>query len=395
MFRNDGETEGESMIARYLACAIKQARERARILKGKIPNPAPIAELTGLQRTCEQRLDAIIAALDQLIDDPLFGSESAARQRIRLFRRAHEELAHIEATGIAALNRHNADDVFMNRLVFQIHKEIGYPLAPPAVTCLSQQYFLIYPALGLLAVPLAESDFLLNLPDLYHELAHPLLSTRDNPKLDGLQMEFARLQEIISLHFQQEKATNIRSTGPKEYFSYVLDALERAWLKFWAAELFCDLFATYTLGPAYACTHFHLTATGRGDPFMVRLERLMPHPPDQARMDVMLLGLGLLNWQAEASGIAQRWNHLVNTLSVKRHNLYERACPGVLLEAAAVCAFEGAKKLGCTLASEDSACSGEIRRLLNTAWREFWTSPEQYPAWERTRVAELRQLMVG
>ena len=38
-----------------------------------------------------------------------------------------------------------------------------------------------------MSVPLAERHFLLHLPDLYHELAHPLLVARDDPVIEPLQ----------------------------------------------------------------------------------------------------------------------------------------------------------------------------------------------------------------
>ena len=38
----------------------------------------------------------------------------------------------------------------------------------------------------------------------------------------------------------------------------------------WANEIFCDLFAIYTLGPAYAWAHFHLTARHESDPYEVQ-----------------------------------------------------------------------------------------------------------------------------
>lgn len=382
------------MIVEYLDSAIRQARERARVLKGKIPNPAPIAELAGLQRTCEQHLDNLIGTLDYLATDPAVRNPDSVRERIRLFRRVHEELAILESTGVAALTRQNRDDVFLNRVVFEVHKEVAYPLSPPAVTCLSQHYYAIYPSLGLLSVPLAESHFLLNLPDLYHELAHPLLSTPDNPKLDGFQVAFAQLQDTVASHFRMERSANIRSTGPKEYYAFVLDVFERAWLESWSVELFCDAFATYTLGPAYAWTHLHLVASTKADPTSVRVDRPMSHPPDQARMDVLLHVLAALGRSAEAQQIWEAWAELVDLVGAKRDSLYARGCPDQLVEAAATMAVEGTKRLGCSPVFPNVTGSTPIRGLLNDAWVKFWSAPERYTQWEREQVGALRERLV-
>jgi hypothetical protein len=380
------------MINTYLDGAIKLARQRAKVLKGKIPNPAPIAEFAALQRICEQRIDDIINLLDYLSNDPLIRNEDAANERIRLMRRTFDDLSQLEATGIAALNRNNEDDAFMNKLVFTIHREINYPLAPPTVTCLSQQYFLIYPAISLLAVPLAESDFLLHLPDLYHELAHPLISTRDNPKLESFQTQFAAFQNRLLDHFQTQRATNIRSTGPKDYIGYVIGILERNWIEFWAAELFCDLFAAYSLGPAYGWTHFHLTATRKADPCEIRTDRLMSHPPDQARMDTILIAYNLTGFHTEKTEIGQRWNELIDTLGVKPPSLYQRACPQYILEMAATHALEGVKKMGCKIARNDTR--DEINNLLNAAWKQFWHAPSQYLEWEKNQLRQTKRNLV-
>jgi hypothetical protein len=389
MFSYHGATEREDMIDEYLEGAITQARERARTLKAKIPGPVPAPEFAGLHKVCEERIDRLIELFDFLLKDDAIRRKDSAKERIRLFRRAVGDLAQLEATGVAALSRHHEDDILLNRLVFEIHQEINYPLAPPTVTCLSQQYFLIHTSLGLLAVPLAESDFLLHLPDLYHEIAHPLISSKDNPKVQGFQNEFGKFQEAVLQHFEAERASNIRATGPKEYFAYVLDLLERWWVQFWAAEFFCDLFAAYTLGPAYAWAHLHLTATRGGDPFELQIEKLMSHPPDEARMEAILLGLDLLGRQAEATQVKQRWNNLIEVLGTKKTSLYLKACPRLLLEKAVVHALQGTKNVGCRLA--DSENVGKIQCLLNTAWGKFWESPREYHVWEKEQIRQLRE----
>src|SRR5581483_8935124 len=113
------------------------------LLKTKIPTPRA-AELIGLQRLCEAQLDVIIGQLDYLLEDPTILEAGAVRERIRFFRRALDQLADIETTGVAALNRTNDDDLFMNRLVFQLHQEIKHPLPAPVVTCTARSYFAIH-----------------------------------------------------------------------------------------------------------------------------------------------------------------------------------------------------------------------------------------------------------
>lgn len=379
------------MIASYLDAAIRQARERAKLLKTKIPRPVKAPELIPLQRLCENSLDIIINRLDYLLEDAVILLPEVVKERFRLFRRALGALAQVETTGISALNRVHDDDIFLNRLVFQIHQEINFPLAPPTVSCLSRDYFSINTSLQLLEVPLAESDFLLHLPDLYHEIGHLLIATTNNPKVEPFQKQLGKFLLAVDAHFDSERVANTRATGPTNYFGKVLDLLERYWIE-WATEIFCDLFAIYTLGPAYAWAHFHLTASHEGDPYDMRLARVMSHPPDQARMESMLIALELLGFKSGAEDVHRQWAGLVKAIGAVQTSMYRKACPLALLEQAAIHAFEGTKAIGCRVACKDTA--DRIHILLNGAWEKFWASPVEYEVWERDCMVKLKRTIL-
>lgn len=379
------------MIPAYLAPALLQARERARILKAKVPTPVSAPELIPLQRLCEERLDGVIRTLDYLKDDPEITQEDNIRERIRLFRRTMADLSRVETSGILALSRPHADDIFLNRVVFQVHQQIRYPIPPPCVACISTKYFFINTSLHLLQVPPAESDFLLHLPDLYHELGHPLIALQDTPKVESFQAELARFLQIVFNHFEKERVANIRSTGPRDHIGQALDIYERFWTR-WATEMFCDLFGLYTAGPCYAWAHFHLTAKNEGDPFDVSFGRVMSHPPDQARMESLLYGLDLLGMNDIQKKIKTAWDGLISATGCIEPPMYRRACPKTLLEQAAVHALEGTKKIGCQIFQPQGSATFSV--LLNSAWDKFWTMPDRYHEWERQQIGLLRTELV-
>jgi hypothetical protein len=389
MLEHARQDQRQAVIDSYLNAAIRQAEERARILKGKISKTVQAPELVALHQTCQDRIDQTIEQLRALLTDPLILRRDLVQERIRLFRRILADLSLLETTGIAALTRPHQDDITLSKLVFQIHKEIGYPLSPPTVTCLSRDYFSINTALRLLEVPLAESDFLLHLPDLYHELAHPLIATRNNPQITPYQTEYGRFLTMVTRHFEGERATNLRSTGPKHYFAQALDLLEYFWIRGWANELFSDLFAIYTLGEAYAWAHFHLTAGRDIDPYDVQIPGFMSHPPDQARMETMLIGLELVGLKKEGAEVQQKWESLIGATGVRPTSLYRRACPRELLERAAIHALQGTKLIGCRIVH--TGTSSPVHDLLNRAWGNFWAAPDNYHAWEREAIAKLKQ----
>jgi len=377
------------MIEPYLEVAIRQAQERAKLLKTKMPQPSRATEFVALQQLCENRIDEIIRLLDYLLNDTTILSKELIKERIRIFRRTIGELSQLETSAITALNRVHDDDIFLNKLIFQIHKEINFPLSPPTVTCLSRDYFSINPALHLLEVPLAESEFLLHLPDLYHEIAHLLIATTNNPKVESLQQALGKLLFEVAKHFDKERMINLRATGPTEYFSHVFDLLERFWIP-WATEICCDLFAVFTLGPAYAWSHFHLTAAHGGDPYDIRLNSFMSHPPDHARMETMLIALDLLNFRSQVTDIKEKWEALVKSIGAEQTPIYRRACPSQLLQQAVAYTLDGVKNIGCYVVSETT--TGMVHDLLNNAWQKFWVVPDQYPTWERETINTLKQM---
>ena len=136
------------------------------------------------------------------------------------------------------------------------------------MTTLSQQYFHIRPGLNLLCVPLTEGRFLLHLPDLYHELAHPLLVEQDDPIVEPIQVCSPPQSTMPSnmLPGSWRKRTGVEDPNSRRF---MLRRWEIAWVKYWMVEFFCDLFAVYTLGPAFAWAHLHLTAKRGEDPFHV------------------------------------------------------------------------------------------------------------------------------
>ena len=380
------------MIEGYIDAAIRQAQERARILKAKISSSPQVNEFVALRQACENLIDALINQLGYLSTDPVILRPDLVAERIRLFRRLITDLTNLETTAVAALTRPHTDDAALSRLVADIHREINCPLAPPTVTCLSRAYFSINLNFRLLEVPLAESDFLLHLPDLYHEIAHPLITEANNPIIEPYRVEYSKFLGTVTAHFEEERKSNLRSTGPRDYFGEVIDILEYAWTVGWANEIFCDLFATYTLGPAYTWAHFHLAAGHDADPYGVQLPGPSSHPPDHARMEAMLIGLDLIGFADHAAVVRRNWQGLLDATGSSQDQMFRRACPSVLLQRAAISALEGLRGINCRIVSP--ATTGKIHDLLNTAWNIFWSKPNEYHAWERDAVANLKKQAV-
>jgi hypothetical protein len=369
----------------YFAGSVGQLVERARLLRAKVPRNLP-RDYDTLAQACRDRLNDLLAQLRSLTDDPRFLLPAYQPERLRRFKRAVGDLDILEAVGIAALDRATEDDHRLNALLERVAKEIRYPLVTPVVSGLSQQYFCIVTDLNLLCVPLTEGRFLLHLPDLYHELAHPLLVEPDDPVVEPFQeAHFKALGDALA-YLAAEKRAEDRRRGPRQP-AFTLPRWEAAWVKYWMVEFFCDLFAVYVLGPAFAWSHLHLAAKRGGDPFEVPLLGPSSHPADDARMRAILFGLEAAGFAGEAASVAGKWRELLSHHDAEPEPEYHRCYPDDLLRKVAAHALSGVRAIGCRLA--EPATADPVHSALNGAWVEFWRSPETFADWEKAKVAAL------
>ena len=374
------------MLYEYLQGTLPQLVARARLLKAKIPRRLP-RDYDVLIRSCDYELDAIIARLRKLQGPVNGGSVLLHHVQLRKFRRAAADLDHIETTGIAALNRAQDDDHHANRLLYGICREIDYPWTTPTVTTLSTGYFYIVTRLNLMFIPPAEGNFLLHLPDLYHELAHPLLMRRDDPVLDRLGNCYLQCTAQVHDYFASKRDIEGGRRGPQE-FKDMLDVWEILWIKYWLVEFFCDLFAVATLGPAFAWSHLHLYMKTGSDAFAVPSGgRIATHPADDARMRAVLMLLRKIGFRDAAEDIGARWNKALRLSDNAKVPDYAHCYPEELIDCVVEMALLGVQKVECRTAAPN--VKDPIHCLLNEAWERFWSDPENYHRWESGAVKAL------
>jgi hypothetical protein len=368
----------------YFVGALLQLLERARHLNTRVPRNLE-REFHTLVTTCQAEVTRIVNTLRFLLDEPALRLPANQPERLRMFRRAVADLDLVETVGFAAIERANTEDIRLNRLMDRIRLEIGYPLLPPVVTSLSQAYFRIYPSLNLLCVPLTEGRFLLHLPDLFHELGHPLLSTANHPVVEPFHQALNQVLEAAMVYLDDETRKQQRRRGPARMV-FTLECWARSWVS-WSIEFLCDLFGAFMVGPAFAWSHLHLCAKRGGDPFLVPALAPTSHPPDAARMCVMLDGLARCGFTTEVANIEQRWQEFIAVVGAQAEPEYRRCFPSSLLREICRAAWDGVNAMGCRFASPST--NDQVYTLLNTAWEEFWRDPAGYGTWEQSAVATL------
>ncbi|MBA4191806.1 MAG: hypothetical protein C0467_27825 [Planctomycetaceae bacterium] len=368
----------------YFTGAVLQLLARAGHLNTRVPRDLA-REFHTLVAACQAEVSRISGNLRFLIDEPAMRLPANQPERLRMLRRAVADLDLVETVGFAAIERAHREDLRLNTLMDRIRLEIAYPLLPPVVTSLSRAYFGIFPSLNLLCVPLTEGRFLLHLPDLYHEIAHPLLRVANNPLVDPFRAAHDRVMRAALGYLDEELRAQERRRGPAQMV-HTLECWVRSWVS-WSIEFLCDLFGTLTVGAAFAWSHLHLAIKRGGDPFAVPSYAPTSHPPDGARMAVMLNVLTRMGFAAEVARIEERWQSFTALVGGQPEPEYRRCFPQTLLAEVCRAAQDGVAGMGCRIASPSSR--EEVHTTLNQAWEEFWRDPAGYGAWEERAVAKL------
>ena len=370
------------MLNNYLAGAVPQMIERGRVLIASIPRDLP-RDYQALRSICTQQVNDEIQALQKLRKNV---HNTCDPENLREFKRIVAKMDLIETVGIAALNRASSEDYRLNVLIERIAREINYPHLTPTVTTLSQQYFCIYRNLNLLCIPLIEGKFLLHLPDLYHELAHPFFTVKNDPILEPFQNRYEDAIVEVLNHFEEEKNKLEYRRGPRQFYE-LLHTWQISWIKFWVEEFFCDLYAVYTLGSAFVWSHLHLAIKRGSNPHELSLLRISSHPCDHARMSAMLYALELSGSQPTAKEIQQRWSEFCEQIAAQPEPEYHRCYPKELIEAIAYHAWDAVKDIQARIATP--LTQDPVHNLLNQAWQQFWQNPATYVDWEKQAVETL------
>jgi hypothetical protein len=363
---------------KYLNGTILEMLERVKTLKTKIPvNSLPDC-FKQLAATSINELDKNILELERLYKDPKFQVVSNLPFKLTAFQKLVHIIDYLENYIIASLNRCSNEDEILTKLVDKICKEINYPLLSPVASRLSQGYYCIDVKFNHMRVPLLESEFLLHMPDLYHELAHPLIALKNHPNISPFQERLGQFNSFTISYFDEQIKEQKRNNGQQVRF---LEIFTESWIEGWSVELFCDLFGIYTLGPAYAWAHLHLCVKRANNPFETPEYFVSSHPADDARMQALLIGLENLGFKDDVKLIKEHWSLYINLSGGTLESNFKLAFPKQLLEHCAILALEATKAIKCRIANSNP--NNEINLLLNTAWQKFINDPIDYIGWEK------------
>lgn len=384
------EDQRENLTENYLNAIIHEEIERALVLKDRMQLPLKYSQLSGLVARCNKLLDLDISqlrGLSQQVSSPRPNPRYAWRSVRSIIR----DIEWTEKYGLPALYYQSQEVGFLNGLMFKILREVNLPLEPPAVACLSTSYFYTAPVVDVIFVPLSEADFLLHLPDLYHELGHYTLGAMGNTKkLQELRANHQGAFAGVTQYYRNLLTQKTRDSAPEGIIE-LIRRIHSNW-KSWIQEFFCDIFAVATLGPAYAWSHLHLSAKTSENVYSLSYVLPQSHPSDESRMRALLMVLRRIGFDKEAEEIEKRWKQVMSPWGAAPIE-YQYAFPDEILEKISELWLSGLTNSGIVIASPAAVNgqTGEVRPLLNTAWQKFWeSSPTDFRKWETDSLKQLR-----
>jgi len=378
----------------YLHGIIIEMINRGLCLKELIPHPLEYAELDSLADRCKRIIDDNIEYLKYFQKELDNRPENETRDILRGIKSCIREIDLVESFGISALYYETPEVGYLNKLIRKIHQEINLPLTPPSVACFSTSYYSFQSFTNVMLVPIGESKFLLQLPDSFHEIGHEVLSHMSNErKLKGVENVHQNAVTFITDYYRNLRSMKEREYGPESRL-FVINHIHSQWKIHWLKEFFCDLFALYTLGPAYAWSNMFLTTKKFENVY--EFSDILPqtHPSDDSRMRMLIIGLKKLGFNEEAELLENQWNSMSFVVDTQPVNEYQYAYPADLLAEIAELFLCGLKECNFSIITPENIKNldpNSIVGILNRAWQIFTDNPEEFLKWEEEIVNQLKQ----
>ena len=191
----------------------------------------------------------------------------------------------------------------------------------------------------------------------------------------------------------EESTIEIERREASELGRRRLIAFWDSWVTNWMREFYCDLFATYCLGPAYAWSHCHLCLKLTSDPYETPGLDRTTHPSNASRMQVILQGLKATGFTKEATEIEKIWSDQMLLDGYSTNMSHKQCYPEDVLAAIATGAVDAFGQVGLR-ASRPGEIVG-VALCLNQAWDRFWHDPTGFGEWESRAIKHLQGELNG
>ena len=241
----------------------------------------------------------------------------------------------------------------------------------------------------LMFAPPHQRHTLIGLAAIYHEFGHLVFNARPEVR-DGL-------ARVCTDYFRAlDQAGGFMTHAEREERKKQISQARAYWTIRRLAEIFCDIFATHTTGPAYYFLCVDMAIRHRDDPFEIDLTD--EHPPMAARVFVCRTALTPAQFTSEVGQkVSALWEeHLRSKTSSAEFRLW---CGDSLLEGLVNEIITSLSRSGAFRGYTGSGYHSQLtptpdvnlEELLNESVRMLLHDPNTYEAWEQPYIDALFQ----
>jgi hypothetical protein len=112
------------------------------------------------------------------------------------------------------------------------------------------------------------------------------------------------------------------------------------------------------------------------DTYRLPVFQKISHPPNEARMKAIIIGLNIINCKSDADAIQKKWDEFKSIIGQTKGTDFPIAVPEKLLKDGAELCHIGTKDIGCEIYNVLN--QNKVNLLLNNSWKEFWKDPEAF-----------------
>ncbi len=244
--------------------------------------------------------------LESILNDPDFGAPQLLLNQINSYKRCYESYSLIEKIHLPILLRYSEKDAFFHRFLKHSLFQINYRIDTPLISAASTNYYEVFadknPLSSSFFVPVVDDMFLLNLPDLFHEIGH-LIFLKQETELSN---EFVIKLNDYLLNERNRIKVQTRPIDPVFY-----ENLEKLWKDSWIKEHVANMIATYCLGSSFGWQCLRICAnTGEEVYFPAKI---ITEPDDHPSFESQILGiteiLKIIGMDTEVRKLNEKWTH--------------------------------------------------------------------------------------
>jgi hypothetical protein len=284
--------------------------------------------------------------------------------------------------------RYSKRDEFFHALLKSSLSQINYNIESPLISASSTNYYEVFadknPLLSSFFVPVIDDLFLLNLPDLFHEIGHLIFFQYERE----LSNDFV---SRLNTHLSNEQIRMTRENRPFDPKFY--ENFEELWKDSWIKEHASNMIATYCLGQSFGWQCLRICASTGEDvyfPAKINIE-LDDHPSFESQIQGILEMLKIMGLNSESSRLNEKWIHYKSICRFDKPFEHDHCYPDHLIRALAQNILEGCTKIGLKSLGSQKHIEDTINipLILDEAWALFQKDPEKFLLWEDSTVKML------